>query len=261
MRAGWLDPVSFIENAFCEKRAKNPSYSLRAFSKFLQISPARLSQILSRTRSVTTGQIQKIAVANSLSPHQRSQMLEFIKSSRRKKTSDIKNSGAERGEYVQVDEQIYRVLSDVDTSSILAALVLTKADSKSQIKFLASKLGLKAIEVRRALDSLLASGLVKMETGSYAATNSNIASTSDIRSSALRKFHRDILARATVAIENQDLAERDFSAVSFVLDPSKIEIAKQKIQEFRRDLTGFLEKNGKQSEVYTLNIQLFKLSK
>ncbi|MCX6126839.1 MAG: DUF4423 domain-containing protein [Proteobacteria bacterium] len=247
------DPVKFIEQVYCQRREKNPSYSLRAYARFLQISPARLSQILSRTRPITKGQIAKIAIANALTPTQSAKLMAGLT-----KSSPISDK---KGQYASLSEEVYRVLSDVDASALLSALALTKDDTRVQLRFLASKLGLTSVEVRQIIDSLVACKLVQIVGESYAATNANVASSSDVRSSALRRYHKKILEKAIDSIETQNLGERDLSSISLVLDPAKMELAKQKIRDFRRELTGLLETSGKPSEVYALNIQLFKLSK
>jgi hypothetical protein len=249
------DPVRFLEQVFSEKRSKNPAYSMRAYAKFLQISPARLSQILSRIRPLTKGQISKISVANSLSPLQHEKLLRSIKGPRENSKTVIKK------QYLQLSDEAYKVLSDVNASTILSALTLSKNNQKNQSKFLAAKLGLSSIEVRRTLNSLLACSLIKKEGDSFVVTDTNVASTSDMKSSALRRYHRNILERAIESIENQSLDERDLSSITLVLDPSQIKMAKQKIRDFRRELSNLLEHRGIPSEVYALNIQLFKLSK
>lgn len=253
MSSFYSDPVKFIEDVFCERRAKNPSYSLRAYARFLQISPARLSQILSRSRTITSGQITKIAIANALTPRQSAKLMESI--------SKVTPKSRKQSEYFSLNDAAYNVLSDINSSALLAALKLTNSDTKTQLKFLTLKLGLSSVEVRRIMESLLTCGLVQIVDGSYVATAANVASTTDIRSSALRKYHKSILEKAIDSIESQSLDERDLSSITFVLDPAKIALAKEKIRHFRREMMELFESSGKPSEVYALNIQLFKLSK
>jgi uncharacterized protein (TIGR02147 family) len=249
------DPVQFIAHLYQEKRKKNSSYSLRAFSKFLDISPARLSQILSGARAITKGQIAKIAIANSLTPGQCASLLNSVKSKSSKSNSDLKTP------YIQLEEDIYKVLSEVDVSVVCAALPLTQEVKVNQIKFLSKKLGLSSVEVRSALSNLIRVGLVNEINGTLQTTEKNLASSSGTKSSALRKFHKEILERATLAIENQSIEERDFSSMTLCIDPKYMNEAKSRIKEFRREMSQFLETSGTPSDVYALNIQFFKLSK
>ncbi|MGZ3699878.1 MAG: helix-turn-helix domain-containing protein, partial [Bdellovibrionota bacterium] len=59
-----------LNEAFAERKAKNPSYSLRAFARYLAISAAALSQVLSRKRDLSKRNALKVAERLGLSPLQ-----------------------------------------------------------------------------------------------------------------------------------------------------------------------------------------------
>ena len=63
--SSYSNPVDFLQDEFIKRRQKNPAYSLRAFARSMEISPARLSQVMNQKRALTDGQLKKLAVAFS----------------------------------------------------------------------------------------------------------------------------------------------------------------------------------------------------
>jgi uncharacterized protein (TIGR02147 family) len=69
-----------------------------------------------------------------------------------------------------------------------------------------------------------------------------------------------MLVLAGNALDEQSFEERDFSNITIAVDPSKLEAAKKKILEFRKEMAQLLE-GAEAKELYQMSIQLFKLSK
>jgi plasmid maintenance system antidote protein VapI len=62
--------LRILTNAFEEKRSRNPSYSLRAFSRDLEISVSHLSAIMNGQKKLSTQQAGKIAIKLQLAPEE-----------------------------------------------------------------------------------------------------------------------------------------------------------------------------------------------
>ncbi len=82
-----------------------------------------------------------------------------------------------------------------------------------------------------------------------------------ISTAATRKFHKQLLEKASESIDKDDIDERAFSALSLVVDPAHIDYAKSRIRDFRRELMAELESKGTPDSVYFLTIQLFPVAR
>ena len=60
---------------------------------------------------------------------------------------------------------------------------------------------------------------------------------------------------------NEPVEHRDFSSLTFPLDPKKLDQAKTLIRRFEDDLFALLDEESTPTEVYRLAIQLFPLTK
>ena len=61
------------------------------------------------------------------------------------------------------------------------------------------------------------------------------------------------------ALKDDDVMERDITSIMMPVDLTKMEEAKKKIKNFRKELAAFL-RGKNQDRVYSLNIQLFPQS-
>ena len=68
---------SWLENLLTEKIKKNPQFSLRAFSRLVDVSPAVLSRVLSGKRKLTFNLAVRIADALVLGPGEREVLYSF----------------------------------------------------------------------------------------------------------------------------------------------------------------------------------------
>ena len=70
----------WLENLLTEKIKKNPQFSLRAFARLVNVSPAVLSRILSGKRKLTFNLAVRIADALVLGPSEREALYSFFTS-------------------------------------------------------------------------------------------------------------------------------------------------------------------------------------
>ena len=61
-------------------------------------------------------------------------------------------------------------------------------------------------------------------------------------------------------IEKDPISDRDFSSITFAMDPSQVEYARRQIQLFRRKLMAEFESKGSPGAVFNLTVQLFPVT-
>jgi len=228
---------SWLQGVYSRRRARNPAYSLRAFSRQIGVASGALSEIFSGRRALTLKTTQRIAQRLGLNA------LEI---------GEIPDRSAAAG-HRPLGEDVFALIADWYHYAILS-LLQTPLRSHSSV-FLARRLGISPVQARSAVERMLRIGLLKRERGRLKPTGS-FTTSQDVPSSAIRRFHRQVLARAASALDTVSVQERDISCVTLAVDRSRLLEAKRRIVEFRRSLADLLE-SGRPTEVYHLSISLF----
>jgi uncharacterized protein (TIGR02147 family) len=249
-----LSALEWIREEYMARRQKNPSYSMRAFAKFLELSPGRLSNFLASKRPLTKKTGEKIADKLGYNPTQKQTFLAKIEKARREFNKAPENV-AWQAEEVKAD--VFELIANWHYFAIRNLIRTTSFSSDA--KHIAKRLGLSVVEVRTAIDRLKRLGLMDERNGELVLVQERIKTTTDVPSSALRQLHRQHLEKAIESMESVSVDKRDVTGVTMAIDINKLGEAKKKIQTFRRSMEVFLE-DGEQTEVYHLGIQLFPLS-
>ncbi|HWU43575.1 MAG TPA: TIGR02147 family protein [Bdellovibrio sp.] len=240
------DPEELLKKALQERCQKNPMYSLRSFAKATGISHTVLSLVLSGKRRLSKKATLKLADYLELDPKQRQKLLTGTKA-------------PEPEDYQTISMDTFEVISDWYHYAILSLLDLE--DAQFDARWIAKQLNIQNINAKLAMERLQRLGLVSQDDrGRWRQTGQPIKIDNRISTTATKKFHKQLLARAAESIDNDPIAHRDFSSMTFTLDPSQVEYARKRIQEFRRQLVAELELKGKPSSVYNLTIQMYPVT-
>ena len=242
------------------RREKNPSYSLRSFAKRLEIPVGRLTEILSRKRNLTERLAEKISDRLEYGPKIRSNFLKLVKPKKinmqSKHAPDLMIEDSSR--YEELNADAFNLISDWYHYGILN-LTEIKGFSPNP-KEIAKRLSITATDVRSAIERLKRLSLLSEENGTLVRTKNRLTTSVDIPSAAIRSSHRQRLQKAIEAIENVPVVERDFSSIMFSTNPEFLEKAKIHAEKFRRSMLALAGEFDKE-QVYTMNIQIFPLSK
>lgn len=250
---------AWLEREFRRRRAKNPAYSLRAFSQQLKLPSGRLSEILARKRQLTPALGEQIADRLAFDPAERKKFLECIERERGAKRRHAPQlEDFEATTYHQLSMDSFQIIADWQHYAILS--LMETRGFRSEPAWIGRRLGLAVPEVQGALERLERVGLVKRRRDAYVKTSEGLTTSRDISSAALRRAHKQNLAIAVEALDEVPVEERDVTAMTMAIDPDKLSLAKDMIREFRRKLCAALE-SGRQREVYHLNVQLIPISK
>ncbi len=238
-------PREWLLAEFERLKAKNSRFTLRAMANRVKLSPGRLSELMSGKRRITPKAAQKIAVQLGLDPRRQAQFVATAQA-------------PVRHQYRRLELDQFSVIADWYHFAILS-LMETK-NFRSSESWIASRLGISAIQVKAAIFRLQRLGLIKSENDEWISSGGHLETPSDIVSSALRKSHRQDLQRAIAALDGIPLDERDITSMTMAIDPRRLPEAKARIKQFRKDMAAFLE-SGVATEVYSLNVQLIPISK
>ncbi len=240
---------SILKAEFESRRARNASYSLRAFSRQLAISPAQLSQLISGRRPLTRKTATKIAERLSYSPRERTQLLEST-------IPELRQELLETPEEIREEE--FRVIADWYHFAILSLAEVRR--HKADPRWIASRLGISVPEAAGALRRLRTLRFIDIAEGKIKPLSKTVRTSSDIPSSAIRQYHQQTLDKAKQKLEEVSVHDREFSTITTAISRKNIPKAKEMITKFKREVSALLE-NGEKTAVYTLAVQLFPVSK
>jgi uncharacterized protein (TIGR02147 family) len=235
------DPRLFLSSELGRRIQKNPRYSLRRFAQALGISHTVLSLVLSGKRPLSKKAAVKISDFFGFDPEKRDSFV-----ANRKAKPSQRMLQADR--YTQLSLDTFAVIADWYHFAILSLLEIPGA--KLEARWISTRLGISEIEAKLAIErierlDLLGKPIDMKNTNSTAAT---------------RTFHRQLLEKALESMEQDPFELRDLSSMTMAIDPAQVPYARERIREFRDELTADLEKRGKPKEVYNLNVQFFPLS-
>ncbi len=257
------DPVGALFREYERRKRNNPLYSQRAFARVLGVPSGRLSELFGKRRALTAKLGAKVADRLAMPPEERARFFVAIEKSRavRKRTRRIRGLAEETvpsSHYHELKEDVFATISDWPHYAVLNLMETVAA--KSDCRWLATRLGLPAAQMRDVVDRLLRLGLLKSDAGKWTRTSKKLSTAQDIPSGAVRRWHQQCLTIAEQSLETVAVEKRDITSTTFPVDPKNLKEAKRLIKNFRRGLAELLA-DGHCREVYNLTVALYPLTK
>lgn len=244
----------WLSNLIAEKMKKNPHFSLRAFARRVEISPTVLSRILSGKRNLTFNLAVRIADALLFTPEEREELFSYFT----KKNEKDANAQEDKNER-QITLECFNAMKDWYHYGITQLLQVKGFVEDYQ--WIASMLSISSLEAKLAVDRLLRLEILERdENGKLHRTATHFTTTSEVASSGLRHFQKQILEKSIISLEEDSLDERDITSITVAINEDKIKEAKLEIKKFRMRMSEFMSE-GEKTRVYNLGIHLIPLSK
>jgi uncharacterized protein (TIGR02147 family) len=249
-----------INDEWAARKCRNPSYSMRSYARDMKVSVSFLSRLLSGSKSLGPDRANDLARNLGWESKKRLAFVTLVRLESTKSDTLRTELTKEVDQIFAVDSfqpievDLFKMMSEWHYSSILE--LLDTETFESNPRWIAKRLGIGEVEAALAIDRLKRLGLLA-EKDEFLVKSTPAISTGDVPSTAIRKFHTQMLKKAEAAVEGQTIDERDFSGVTLAIDVKKIPEVRELIKKFRRDLVK-LAKTGTNQEVYHLGIQFFK---
>ena len=256
--------ISRIKEVFEERQLRNQKYSLRAFSRDLEMSPAALSDLLRMKKGLSQQKALKISkkiglqereqeifVLSAVSAHGRSQ-------SRRTQAQNVlkKISPVRKASVVSIED--FEKIQSWHCMAILNLIELKTCQHTPE--WFSKKLQLAQPLIETALSRLIKAGLLELQGHKYVAVQNEIQVKQDISSRSIRNFHNDLLNKAERALHFQDLNEREFQNLTLAFAQEDMPEAKKMIRDFIRQFSEtFYQKEKSLNSVHQLSMQFFRI--
>ncbi len=217
------------------RRIRKPDLSLRGFANRLGLSSSALSELLSGKRKFS--EKKRLEVLQKLGYDQRPEP----------KAPSVAFSEAE-----------FKVLSHWRYYALLSFLEGNPRASQNEM---VQAIDCKPLELKEIIRTLVQLNLLKKsQQGSYQVLPAQWKSSDGVVSQAVRSSHLESLQLAEKALLHQGLDERDFTSLTFRMDPADLPRIQKRIREFYRNLESEFEARPRAKVVYRIQTHLFKLT-
>lgn len=254
--------IDFLKNEFTSRKLTNGSYSLRAFARDIGLSPSSLSLILKGSQGLSVERAHKIAHSIGMTERQKAFFCDLVES-QHGRSYKSRNEASKRLALInsksnnEISLESFSIISDWYHYAILE--LFTLKDFEGSYDWISKKLKITQSEAKKAVLRLKKVGLLKENGNFLEVTESETYSMTDIPSAALKKFHKQILKKAEIAIDRQPIQKRDITSATMAINSKYLPEAKKDIENFRRK---FMKKYGEvksKDTVYNLGVQFFSL--
>ncbi len=248
-----------MKEVFQKRAIKNPNYSLRAFARDLGLTSGNLSDILNHKSRLGKEKAAHVARELNLSVNDQKLFsrlvdLSFLEGEEKKeKEHELLN---EDSSYVTLADDYYKVLTEWYYFALIE--LVRVIDFKNDDQWISERLGIPETQVRPTIERLIRVELLKEIDGDLLQTYDYFVSPSGTPSDTARKFHKQILERAALAVDQQSIEERNFTSGFLRVRKSDLPKIGEKIKEFRREMASEIESGQDHDSVYAFSIQFFR---
>ncbi len=198
-----------------ERRKKlNSSYSLRAYSRDLNISAPRLSQVLNRKQGLSVEMAGMICQRLKLNAEQTQWFCHSVGALHARSQHDRMEFSAkveaykkEQKNYPEIHLEYFKVISDWYYFALLELTHLS--DFKNDHGWIAEMLGITELEVAAAIERMIGLNLLEEKNGTLIDCFKCLATPNDIPSQALREFNSQLMKKAMDSLDRDCLSQRE----------------------------------------------------
>lgn len=252
----------FLKHELRRRQRRNAAYSIRAFSRDLGMASSRLSEILVGKKGISVDRAVFISSRLQLEDAERSFFVDLVQYEHSR--SEIARQFAQ--ERIAARLQSFRKLETTEEYVLLsdwyhlAILELLAIEENHTVEAFAARLGLQAELVAESIDKLMKANYLKREKNKWVPKEPDRQTNEDIPSEAIRNYHKKMLEKTKSVLDLRSVDERDISSVVFAMDSEDVSYVKERIREFRINLSYELNQKSKKNGVYCLALQFFELT-
>jgi uncharacterized protein (TIGR02147 family) len=251
-----------------DSRKANPAFSQRAFARKLGVAPGFLNEVLAGKKNLSNQTAFKLAARLELSREETEVFCALVQleltrdlDARRKIIERLRGLNLDGQVPADLSVEVFAAIADWYHVAIrnlveLDGARLTPAEA-------ARRLGITELEAELALDRLLKLELIERneaKPSGYSRTEPHSWIESQAPNGALRRFHRQMLAKAMESLETQSNAEKVVATHTLAVPDAAFAEADRLIDEFLLKMAKLAELPGPRTQVYHLGLQYFNLT-
>jgi uncharacterized protein (TIGR02147 family) len=240
---GYTDYRAYLRDFYEFRKDGQHGYSYRAFSKAAGFtSPNILKLVVEGSRNISPEATQKFIKALNL----KGQMAEYFSTLVRMNQA---KTDADKEYYFAILQKLTPVgkRRDLNAESLkyvshwlypVLREMVSLAEFRDDPYWISRRVHGKASvqEISAALQWLIKEGFIEKGESKWVAKDNMVLTSDEVRSLAIRNYHRQMLEQAKECLESLPIEEREFGALTFVLPEAALAELKYKMKQFRRDL-------------------------
>lgn len=246
-------------------------FSYRTFAKKAGFSsPSFLKLVADGQRKLSSESVERVAVGLGLDRRE-AEAFELLVEMGQAETDARRNRVytkiaklAQRDPVKKIEVDQYEAYSRWQTMVVRELAQLPDFDEDPERLAKRMRFKTKPDEIKRGVDNLERLGLlVRDASGRLVPAEKNLTSGPEVRSLAIRNFHRNMLQRAIEALDSVPLAERNVSGVTVALTRRQYARVIELVQTLRREVLAVAEDvspDDEAPEIHQLNFALFPLT-
>ncbi len=252
-----------IQNEYSSRLKRNSDYSIRAFARDLDISPASLSLMLNKKAGLSAAQAEMISTKLKLNDDEKEFFKTLVQANCARSKTEQKIAKAKlcryETRYNSVSVDIFQVIKDWYHLAIME-LTLVK-EFRANAYWIAAKLQITEEEAEAGLDRLIRLEILERVDGKLRPSNDYLVVLSTAPSEAAKHFQTQILKKLTDSFTEHDRSTRDIASVVLRMKKSEIDYVKNALKEARRDIAAHIQEGDDHDSVYCLTTSLFRLDR
>lgn len=265
----YTDYRKYISDWIDRERKINRKFSFRKFNQSVGInSSAFLPLIIKGSRNIGEEGIYAIIKGFGLTERQGNYFRDLVAFNHAETATEKDQAYRKLNEYSKSSKQMdvanYNLFSKWYYVAILELLRLEN-NKKKNLNYILNNLkpSVGKTAVKKAIFELEQIGvLTENKDRSFSVNYEMISTPNEFISLAICNLHAEMSLLARKSVQEDDPEIREFSGITIAVSEEGFDLAKKKIQEFRKELHEILENNktGKKNIVCQFNFQQFQLN-
>jgi uncharacterized protein (TIGR02147 family) len=169
---------------------------------------------------------------------------------------DADSNRSSDSQYKQLDIDSFKVIAEWQHIGLLSLIEIE--GSKSDLNWIASRLGINRFQARSAMDRLMGLGLIRKSGRRLVVGDKPLSVQTLGLEPAMRQYLTHMLELAKQSLLVVSPQEREITTMTMAIDPDRMDEAREVIKRFTRELSALLE-TGTKKRVYTCAVQLFPI--
>jgi uncharacterized protein (TIGR02147 family) len=251
-----------IQHHFNNRLKRNPlGYSMRAFARDLEMSPATLSLILQKKAGLSQKKAEVVSKKLQLSGDDEGFFHDLVQSNCAKSKIERQIASAKlfryETSYNSVETDIFYVIKDWFHLAIME-LTLIKG-FEPEATWIAKRLNITEEEAESGLERLIRLEILEMTNGKLRPANDYLIVLSKVPSEAAKHFQTQVLQKIMRSFDEVERSSRDIASVMIRMRASEMESVVKTLKETRRDIASRVQSGDDQDSVFCLTTSFFRL--
>ncbi len=231
-----------LKDIFVQRVSNNPSYSLRAFARDLDLSVSYLSEVLTSKKILKATYIDQIILKLNLDENSATIF---------KESCLFENQG--KSSLKEISKEDFNDINDPLVFALLSTFFLE--DFVNDIDWISEKLRISQEKCHQLINALVEKDILEIKDGQITRKSLNYIVKNFSNPEKLREFHQKCLFQIDQSLTNMPSEKIHLNHLSFAINPDKMSTFREKTDKYLDEIEKLME-TGPQKDLYSLAVYL-----